>query len=379
MSSSGECTRICEVMRLAASSAVSARRMRSLGGRERLADGDADRDARAVAAVLHAHRVLDAVGEAMPGVRADARQDRGELVAAQPVAGRARVGCAQRGRDGADALVADGMAEALVRLLEAVEVEHDEADAALRERVREVVVERAPVAQAGERIGRRGLLEVGELGVRPGARAAARDPQQHEERGQHEQPARERRERQVPGVALLRVDTSASAAAVAARSLRLRRSSATPRRSPARRCARTASLAGREVRAPGARRRAPRARRARARSARARASCAEARLTARRRAALVVAAANPLAAASDTCRARTCARARSVSRPVARCAQIERPVTIAISAITVRITRAPGDRGRIRPTWKFGRRPRCSHRRGRARSAGDPRHSNGGH
>ena len=58
--------------------------------RVHLADGHADRDARAVAAVLHAHRILHAMGEAMPGVGADARQDRGELVAAQAVARGAR-------------------------------------------------------------------------------------------------------------------------------------------------------------------------------------------------------------------------------------------------------------------------------------------------
>ena len=169
MSSSGECTRICEVMRLAASSAVSARRIRSPVGRAHLADGHADRHARTVAAVLHAHRVLDAMGEAMPGVGADPGQDRGELVAAEPVAGGAASAARSGSGDGADALVADRVAEALVRLLEPVEVEHDEADAALRERAREIVVERAAIAQPGERIGVGGLLEVGELGV--GARA----------------------------------------------------------------------------------------------------------------------------------------------------------------------------------------------------------------
>ena len=173
-SSSGECTRICEVMRLAASSAVSARRMRSPAGAAQLAHGDADGHARSVAAVLHPHRVLHAMGEAMAGIGAAAGQDRGELVASEPVAGGRAIGGAHGSRDGADALVADRVAEPLVRLLEPVEVEHDEADAALRERAREIVVERAAVAQARERVGDRGLLEVRPAWRRhPRARAGA--------------------------------------------------------------------------------------------------------------------------------------------------------------------------------------------------------------
>ena len=93
-----------------------------------------------------------------------------------------RVGRAQRRGDGADALVADRVAEALVRLLEPVEIEHDEADAALRERAREIVVERAAIAQTGEGIGGGGLLEMGELGVGARARAAPQHAQQHEQR-----------------------------------------------------------------------------------------------------------------------------------------------------------------------------------------------------
>ena len=127
MSSSGEWTRIWDVMRLAASSAVSARRSEIARGRAHFAHGHADRNARPVAAVLHAHRILHAVGEAVAGIRAGAGQDRCELVAAEAISERARVGGAQRCRDGADALVADRVAEALVGLLEAVEIEHDEA------------------------------------------------------------------------------------------------------------------------------------------------------------------------------------------------------------------------------------------------------------
>ena len=50
--------------------------------------------------------------------------------------------------------------------------------------LREILVERAAVAQAGQRIGRRGLLQMGELGVRAGARTAADHAQQREERRQ---------------------------------------------------------------------------------------------------------------------------------------------------------------------------------------------------
>ena len=78
---------------------------------------------------------------------------------------RGAIGRAHGRGDGADALVADRVAEALVRLLEPVEVEHDEADAALREGAREVVVEGPAIAQPGERVGDGGLLEVGQLGV----------------------------------------------------------------------------------------------------------------------------------------------------------------------------------------------------------------------
>jgi len=42
--------------------------------------------------VLHAHRILDAMGEAMAGVRAVPGQDRGELVSAEPVARGGAIG-----------------------------------------------------------------------------------------------------------------------------------------------------------------------------------------------------------------------------------------------------------------------------------------------
>jgi hypothetical protein len=90
----------------------------------RFADRYADRNARAVAAVLNAHGVLHAMREAMPGIGADAGQDRGELVSAQAIHGGTRLGRAQRRRDGTDALVADRVTESLVRLLEPVQVEH---------------------------------------------------------------------------------------------------------------------------------------------------------------------------------------------------------------------------------------------------------------
>ena len=172
------------------------------GGTAHLADGHAHGHARSVPPVLHAHRILDAMGEAMPGVCSVPGQDRGELVTAEPVARGGAVGRAHRSGDGTDALVADRVAEALVRLLEPVEIEHDEADAALREGAGEVVVERPAIAQPCQRIGDGGLLEVGQLGVGSRPLPALEHAQQHEQRPEEQEPRRERGERESPGVVL---------------------------------------------------------------------------------------------------------------------------------------------------------------------------------
>ncbi len=170
-----------------------------LAGRSaHLADGHADGDARVIAPVLHAHGVLHAMREAVPGIRAAADQDRCELVPAEAVALGRAIGRSHGSRDGPDALVAHRMAEALVRLLEAVEVEHDQADAPLRERAAKVVVERAAIAQPGEGIRDGGLLQVGQLGVGACALATTQHSQEHEQGSEQQQAGRERRHGELP-------------------------------------------------------------------------------------------------------------------------------------------------------------------------------------
>ena len=303
-----------------------------------LADGDADRDARRVAAVLHAHCVLHAVREAVARVRSEAGEDGRELVAAEAVSQRARIGRAKGRRDGADALVADRMAEPLVRVLEVVEVEHDEADAALVERVREILLERAAVAQAGQRVGRGGLLQMGELGVRAGTGTAANHAQQREEPGEQGDADEERRQRHRPGAALHRAQRrermSGGDALGHVQQLQIGREVARgdalgARRGRARRQRERALLRRRGVAGARDERASPRAARG-------------ARTCGRRRGAgpaTVLAAARSLELTCAAWTARTCDVVRSIWSLLERCAQIEMPVTVPTSrtAVTTRV------------------------------------------
>ena len=91
--------------------------------------------------------------------------DHHELVAAEA---REQVGLAQRRRQRAghalQQLVADPVAERVVDVLEAVEVDEQHADAAaaalrLRDRLRQPLVQQQPVGQAGQRVARRHVLQ----------------------------------------------------------------------------------------------------------------------------------------------------------------------------------------------------------------------------
>ena len=104
----------------------------------------------------------------------DARQQQRELVAAQPRDGVPFAhALAEPLRDAAQQLVARGVAEAVVDLLEAIEVDEDEPHAlavavSLRERDLEAVLEEPPVREPGERVpvseGVEALLERARLG-----------------------------------------------------------------------------------------------------------------------------------------------------------------------------------------------------------------------
>jgi hypothetical protein len=104
--------------------------------------------------------VLDGAGRA--GLRADARHDDGELVAAQardgPAAGD---GEAEAACDLHEELVAGGVPEAVVDGLEAVEVEQRDGGRPRRGRGRDALEEQRAVGQAGQRVG---LGEASQLG-----------------------------------------------------------------------------------------------------------------------------------------------------------------------------------------------------------------------
>ncbi len=108
---------------------------------------------------------LEALGERERAPRALVREQNHELVAADPVRGVGRAHRrAEAFADRADALVAGLVAERVVDLLQPVEIEHHEAEAgagarAARDLALEILVERTVVAEAGEAVGERGLLE----------------------------------------------------------------------------------------------------------------------------------------------------------------------------------------------------------------------------
>ena len=132
------------------------------------------------------------------GCRAQLDLDHRELVAAEA---RDRVATAHGGRqalgDGAQELVTRAMAEAVVDLLEAVEVEIEQSDPASRprrhgKRLDQAVLEQAAIGQAGEHIVMGQMFDPGPgfLGPRQQLPRAARltEEQEHHDRAAGEQP-----------------------------------------------------------------------------------------------------------------------------------------------------------------------------------------------
>jgi len=138
-----------------------------------------------------------------------AREDQGELVAADAVEPGAGVGCRAHGvGDDLDVLIAGLVAERVVHDLELIQVEQDQ-----RERsgspsepgdgAREVLLEGSVVAQSGQRIARRELRQRRDLSL-PGARQPAAEPEQDGSEGHDQrQPEGEHRSDRVGSVAFL--------------------------------------------------------------------------------------------------------------------------------------------------------------------------------
>jgi hypothetical protein len=118
----------------------------------------------------------DALRELHRAERAGARQDDGELVAADAVAAvRRPLGRADRRGEALQALVAGLVALGVVRRLELVDVEEREGERLAGapdalELAREVLLERAVVAQPGERVGHGDVRQALDLGRAPAAR-----------------------------------------------------------------------------------------------------------------------------------------------------------------------------------------------------------------
>ena len=133
-------------------------------------DRDADRRRDEDVVLLDLERLRDRVEQLLRDAAQHRRivevlDDHHELVAAQA---RQQVGLAQRarqrGRHALQELVADAMAERVVDVLEAVEVDEQHADAmaaalGLRDRLRQALVQQQPVGQAGQRVARREILQ----------------------------------------------------------------------------------------------------------------------------------------------------------------------------------------------------------------------------
>ena len=105
---------------------------------------------------------LQALGGHPGALAVGVGQEEGELVAAEPVGAVAVPAAPQNLRDALEQRIALGVAMAVVHELEAVEVEQDERDRSLtplgqRERLRELVLERAVVGEVGQSVAGRTL------------------------------------------------------------------------------------------------------------------------------------------------------------------------------------------------------------------------------
>ena len=133
-------------------------------------DADADRRGHVDVVLLDLERLRDGVEQLLRDPAQHRRllevlDDHHEFVAAEA---REQVGLAQRRRQrlghALQQLVADPVAERVVDVLEAVEVDEQHADAAaaalrLRDRLRQPLVQQQAVRQAGQRVARRHVLE----------------------------------------------------------------------------------------------------------------------------------------------------------------------------------------------------------------------------
>ena len=115
----------------------------------------------------HTGGFVDEVEQGLGG--AEIGDDNGELVAANTGEGVGRAqGAGEAFGDGAEQLIAGGVAEGVIHQLEAIEVEHDEAGAAaaaraLEKRLRKPIVKEPAIWQAGEVIVQREIAIAGDL------------------------------------------------------------------------------------------------------------------------------------------------------------------------------------------------------------------------